>query len=238
MCVYMDQLETVHITVCACRSAPVLLVQLGLFPCAPISPTLAVSIDMLEFVSELFVHVSPNDRAWAATLEKYLKTRGHVFKAKDSLRRRFSNALLHYQILVRLVNAELEKVLDHYRTSPPSHQGATASQGGSSPSSLLDGESVGSHSSTSCHHEPHPPSAEQSTPPTMTPSPQTCRMHLPHLGSVLKLILPLQSMSGSIAMPRTPLDPRLELRHMSVIVRVPTFAQGVLFALVAIMLRC
>ncbi|KAF9519022.1 hypothetical protein BS47DRAFT_1258875, partial [Hydnum rufescens UP504] len=44
----------------------------GVFPCAPVSPSLAVSLDMLEFVAELFVHVAPNERAWVATLEKYL----------------------------------------------------------------------------------------------------------------------------------------------------------------------
>ncbi|KAF9505284.1 hypothetical protein BS47DRAFT_1306907, partial [Hydnum rufescens UP504] len=49
------------------------LVLRGLFLCAPLHPSLAVSIDMLEFVAELFVQQAPNERAWAATLENFLK---------------------------------------------------------------------------------------------------------------------------------------------------------------------
>jgi hypothetical protein len=72
-------------------------------------------MDMLEFVAELFVHVAPNERAWAATLEKYLNARGHRFATKDSLRRRFANALSHYQMLVRLVDVEITKIIDLHR---------------------------------------------------------------------------------------------------------------------------
>lgn len=43
---------------------------------------MAVCMDMLEFVSELFVHVAPNERAWAATLTKYLDSRGYCFSTK------------------------------------------------------------------------------------------------------------------------------------------------------------
>ncbi|KAF9504092.1 hypothetical protein BS47DRAFT_1374422 [Hydnum rufescens UP504] len=102
-------------------------------------------MDILEFALELFVRMGPNEQAWAATMMKYLKARGHEFATADSLHRRFANALLHYQVLVRLVNAEMAKIIDSFRdpllvpsvsstslTSLPS--GAPTSLGSSGPS--------------------------------------------------------------------------------------------------------
>ncbi|KAF9508082.1 hypothetical protein BS47DRAFT_1303212, partial [Hydnum rufescens UP504] len=78
LCMYFERLETIEFHVCSCPSwtAARQLVLRGLFPCAPLHPSLAVSIDMLEFVAELFVQQAPNERAWAATLETFLKRRG------------------------------------------------------------------------------------------------------------------------------------------------------------------
>ncbi|KAF9503553.1 hypothetical protein BS47DRAFT_1309601 [Hydnum rufescens UP504] len=75
LCMYFECLETIEFHVCGCpsRTAARQLVLRGLFPCAPLHPSLAVSIDMLEFVAELFVQQAPNERAWAATLENFLK---------------------------------------------------------------------------------------------------------------------------------------------------------------------
>ncbi|KAF9510726.1 hypothetical protein BS47DRAFT_1364322 [Hydnum rufescens UP504] len=67
---------------------------------------------MLEFVAELFLHIAPNERGWAAMLVKYLKARRYHFVTADSFRCRFANALAHYQQLVRLVDAEVEKLVD------------------------------------------------------------------------------------------------------------------------------
>jgi hypothetical protein len=120
--VHMERLEDVTIDVCECRPAPLQLVQLGFFPCSPVRPTLAVSLDMLEFVAELFLHIAPNERGWAATVVKYLDARGHYFVTGDSFRRRFANALTHYQILVRLVNAEVSQMVDCSRAAPSLNQ--------------------------------------------------------------------------------------------------------------------
>ncbi|KAF9509100.1 hypothetical protein BS47DRAFT_1373566 [Hydnum rufescens UP504] len=102
-------------------------------------------MDVLEFASELFVHMGPNEQAWAATMTKYLKACGHEFATVDSLHRRFANALSHYQVLVHLVNAEMVKIIDSFHdpslvpsvsstslTSLPS--GAPTSLGSSGPS--------------------------------------------------------------------------------------------------------
>ncbi|KAF9510578.1 hypothetical protein BS47DRAFT_1395890 [Hydnum rufescens UP504] len=62
----------------------------GFFPCAPLFPTLAVSLDMLEFVASLFLHTAPNERAWAS----------------DSGRVPQSS-----WVLVRLVRAEITRIV-------------------------------------------------------------------------------------------------------------------------------
>jgi hypothetical protein len=67
---------------------------------------------MLEFVAELFLHIAPNERGWAAMLVKYLKTCGYCFMTADSFCRCFANALAHYQQLVRLIDAEVGKLVD------------------------------------------------------------------------------------------------------------------------------
>jgi CxC1 like cysteine cluster associated with KDZ transposases len=102
-------LEYIELRICPCASAPLQLVQRGLFPCSPVYPALAVSLEMLEFVSTLFLHLAPNETAWSDTLATFLARRGHVFEAQDSLRRRFASALGQFQILVRVVNAEVDK---------------------------------------------------------------------------------------------------------------------------------
>lgn len=50
---------------------------MGYFPCAPYHPTLAVDIRMLQFVTKLFVRVSPNNTAWCATVEDFLQGLGY-----------------------------------------------------------------------------------------------------------------------------------------------------------------
>ncbi|KAF9503957.1 hypothetical protein BS47DRAFT_1401906 [Hydnum rufescens UP504] len=87
------RLEEVVLTVCPCRLAAIQLVERSFFPCAPLFPTLAVSLDMLEFVASLFLHTAPNERAWAMTLVEYLKAHGYEFATGDSFQRCFANAL-------------------------------------------------------------------------------------------------------------------------------------------------
>lgn len=40
---------------CSCVSLPVRLLQLGVFPCSPFKPTLAMDLKMLEHVKALFL---------------------------------------------------------------------------------------------------------------------------------------------------------------------------------------
>ncbi|KAF9507239.1 hypothetical protein BS47DRAFT_1366763 [Hydnum rufescens UP504] len=66
---------------------------------------------MLEFVASLFLHTAPNERAWAMTLVEYLKAHGYEFATGDSFQQRFANALVHYQVLVWLVRAEITRIV-------------------------------------------------------------------------------------------------------------------------------
>jgi hypothetical protein len=56
--------------------------DLGLFPSAPVYPTLAVDLDLLDFAATHFKVESPNMTGLITTLELILKKRGH-FIEKD-----------------------------------------------------------------------------------------------------------------------------------------------------------
>jgi hypothetical protein len=62
-------IESIVLTPCDCSPAPTQLISRGFFPCAPIVPTLAVDIEMLQFLGDLFVRIPPNNTAWTETLE-------------------------------------------------------------------------------------------------------------------------------------------------------------------------
>ncbi|KAJ7598253.1 hypothetical protein C8J56DRAFT_1039067 [Mycena floridula] len=67
----------IHLELCTCCSIPVQLLQRGYFACSPKMPTLAVDINMLDFLNKLFVHVVPNQRAWAGSVEDFLRTQNY-----------------------------------------------------------------------------------------------------------------------------------------------------------------
>ena len=108
----MTHLETVSIRYCAKRPVVEQLVQCGLFPCTPLRPTLAIDIFMLEWATTLFLHMAPNVHAWTMATEIMLKHKGYAFNTSDSLHRCFNNPLVHYQILIQLVDAEAAQMVN------------------------------------------------------------------------------------------------------------------------------
>ncbi|KAJ7804414.1 hypothetical protein B0H14DRAFT_2383723, partial [Mycena olivaceomarginata] len=56
--------------VCRCSPAKPRLLQGGLFPCSPRHPSLAVNVQVLDFVMSLFVNMTPNNMAFTTTLEE------------------------------------------------------------------------------------------------------------------------------------------------------------------------
>jgi hypothetical protein len=76
------ELKSIEIHSCECSPAALQLLRRGLFPCAPIAPTLAVDLKVLEFVRELFVRMPPNTTAWCETLEAFLGNQGYKLKTR------------------------------------------------------------------------------------------------------------------------------------------------------------
>ncbi len=128
---YPSALELVNVRACKCSPAPQQLLEKGYFPCAPYHPTLAVEIRMLQFVTKLFVRVSPNNTAWCATVEDFLQGLGYKLTSavrrlvsltyvlnlisfcliQGSLRRRFAVALTWFNSLQQATSSHVEKVL-------------------------------------------------------------------------------------------------------------------------------
>src|SRR5258705_9451198 len=99
-CVYMDHLEEIKVQHCLKCPATIQLLKLGLFPCAPVWPGLAVSLVMLEWVCTFFLHMASNVQAWADTVEIMLKCQGYLFRKSHSFCHHFINVLIHYQMLI------------------------------------------------------------------------------------------------------------------------------------------
>src|SRR5258708_7795444 len=124
-CVYMDHLKEIKVQHCLKCPATIQLLELGLFPCMPVWPGLAVSLVMLEWACMLFLHMASNVQAWADTVEIMLKHQGYSFRKSHSFHHRFNNALIHYQMLIRLVEAEMTWMTNGVHPSASSDEAAT-----------------------------------------------------------------------------------------------------------------
>jgi len=74
---FTSRIAVIEIDTCECSPAALQPTLCGFFLCAPIAPTLAVSLQMLEFVCELFVRMPPNTTSWCDTLEIFLGKRSY-----------------------------------------------------------------------------------------------------------------------------------------------------------------
>ena len=126
-------LHVIDLTVCGCSPAAQQLVSQGLFPCAPLAPSLAVDITLLQFTQALFVRLPPNTTLFCDTLEYFLEARGYklttrvsailfdecmlttAFLTKDTLRWRFGNALLWYSSLTNVLKQHVQGCLEASR---------------------------------------------------------------------------------------------------------------------------
>lgn len=54
----------------------------GLFRCAPVHPSLAVDIWVLNFVQSLWLRVSPNYTAWTEAWLEFLEGQGYKMSGK------------------------------------------------------------------------------------------------------------------------------------------------------------
>ncbi|THU86821.1 hypothetical protein K435DRAFT_682930 [Dendrothele bispora CBS 962.96] len=113
--VRFNKFERISLWASDCNPAAHQLIRSGLFPCAPVHPTLAVDILMLDFVTRLFLRVSPNCTAWCGTLEDYLRSQGHKLVGQDPLRRRFGNALQWFNSLQAITVKHVKTILEETR---------------------------------------------------------------------------------------------------------------------------
>ncbi|KII90299.1 hypothetical protein PLICRDRAFT_78542, partial [Plicaturopsis crispa FD-325 SS-3] len=123
MCVHFENIEKIDITTCECHSAALQLLNQGMFPCAPRAPSLAVDVRVLEFVTALFVRMPPNTTAWCDALESFLDGRGYKLDTRNSIRRRFGNALLWYGSLVNATKGCVTSYLEETRTGMIAERG-------------------------------------------------------------------------------------------------------------------
>ena len=117
---------------CHCLPAPKQLIFRGLFACAPIAPTLAVDIEMLQFLRELFVCIPLNNTAWTETLESFWAHRRYKLETRvslpslsaihcdegvrqNTLYERFANAYRWYSALVNATHMHINDIIEQAR---------------------------------------------------------------------------------------------------------------------------
>ncbi|KAL6305514.1 hypothetical protein BKA93DRAFT_816902 [Sparassis latifolia] len=110
-------LETISLDICLCSPAALQLLSRGLFSCMPQAPTLAVDLNLLQFVQQLFVCLPPNTTSFCATLEAFLGDCNYKLQMRDTLRRRFGNALLWYSSLVNSTRRFIQDKIENARAS-------------------------------------------------------------------------------------------------------------------------
>ncbi|KAI6023465.1 hypothetical protein EDC04DRAFT_2869550 [Pisolithus marmoratus] len=105
--------------VCSCVPATVQFLWMGYFPCAPLGLTLAVSLQLLSLVRQLFMQMPPNTSAWCESFEAYLAGMGYKVDTKEGIHRRFGNAYHWYCILEISLDEHIQQQLQK-SISPPS----------------------------------------------------------------------------------------------------------------------
>ncbi|KAJ6548545.1 hypothetical protein B0H19DRAFT_952491 [Mycena capillaripes] len=136
--VHFCSIEDMELYVCDCARVPVQLMEIGAFGCAPVMPTLAVDLRVLEFAMNLFLQISPNNTAFTITLERVLVNMGFQLNHQNSLRRRFGNCLMWYTHLRNNLKQHYSDVVEAIRAEavpPPPAELTPPSPSPSAPSS-------------------------------------------------------------------------------------------------------
>ncbi|KAJ6534910.1 hypothetical protein B0H19DRAFT_964183, partial [Mycena capillaripes] len=126
-----------EISPCNCWTAPLQLLERGLFPSAPLWPGLAVDVCLLEFTMKLFVRIVPSKSAMVGALEEHLRDLGFKLPSDDGMRRQFSASLEWYTHLRHRVDAHIDEVIETTRkhtTSSPSDAFPPSTPGGTTDS--------------------------------------------------------------------------------------------------------
>ncbi|KAJ7727054.1 hypothetical protein B0H16DRAFT_1331768 [Mycena metata] len=171
--VRFSKIEDINLRACKCAPLSVQLVQGGLFGCAPVAPSLAVDMRVLEFARNLFLHVAPNNTAFCATLEGVLAAMGFQLEHQNSLRRRFGNTLMWYTHAYNRLKDKYTRVIEVAReaihpeplSAPPAPQ----------PTPQRASPTPGGRMSEARGRSIEPRRARSSSPSTPTPGPRRFR---------------------------------------------------------------
>ncbi|KAJ7627710.1 hypothetical protein DFH06DRAFT_1338877 [Mycena polygramma] len=176
--VRFSSIEDVELHVCQCSSAAIQLIQLGTFGCAPILPSLAVDLRVLEFTMNLFLQISPNNTALTIALERALAAMGFQLEHQNSLRRRFGNCLMWYTHLRKLLTQRYDRLIETRSSSRT--RGSSSTPTPSSPqtrrrqrSSSSSSSSDGSPTPTGSSRKRKRDTAEHPQVPFPEPPPRT-----------------------------------------------------------------
>ncbi|KAJ7891128.1 hypothetical protein B0H13DRAFT_2234846 [Mycena leptocephala] len=179
--IFFPSIEDLELQVCKCRR----------IRCAPILPSLAVDLRVLEFMMNIFLQVAPNNTAISIALERVLSNMGFQLDHQNSLRRWFGNCLMWYTHLRNRLKAKYSGVLEAVREVlvpqaepepeemtppvPPPPRGRQAERSGpcaASSSGTPTPPSPKSHRARVCTPSPSPSSSPQRR---RTRSPSTSR---------------------------------------------------------------
>ncbi|KAJ6553756.1 hypothetical protein DFH09DRAFT_1085514 [Mycena vulgaris] len=114
-CQLVPGVEDVEMQICTCYPAAVQIVRYGTFPCAPVLPSLAVDLRVLDFTMNLFLQIAPNNMVLSVPLERCLGSMGFQLEHKNSLRRRFGNCLMWYIHLRQQTKEHYSKLVEAAR---------------------------------------------------------------------------------------------------------------------------
>ena len=70
---------------CECQPVAQTLMKYGLFPCAPVRPSIAFDINLLEMISINMCYLAPNLLGWSLTLEWFWRQRGYMLGARVNI---------------------------------------------------------------------------------------------------------------------------------------------------------
>ncbi|CAK5284419.1 unnamed protein product [Mycena citricolor] len=109
------EIYDIQIDACDCVPAAQQLLEAGLFPSAPLHPSFAVELHVLELTREVFLRTSPNNTAWTAALEAFLQNLGFQLDHEGTLRRSFASALEWYSHLRNVVDEHVDVLQEKVR---------------------------------------------------------------------------------------------------------------------------
>ncbi|KDQ13392.1 hypothetical protein BOTBODRAFT_133638, partial [Botryobasidium botryosum FD-172 SS1] len=162
--VHWDKFENTTLHVCECNPATTQLVARGFFPCAPLRPSMAFRLNLLELITLQGRNGAPNITAWAETLVQFLGKRRFLVPFQDSLRRRLANAVHWYQVLdcraQAIVTDAIAEASDMPLDSTPTHEPTPTAQAAPDAATTTSGSIPALPGADVTNQDPRSPSAD------------------------------------------------------------------------------